>query len=426
MVTVRPENVEAVLAIANKWDVEARVVGTAIPEKTVRVLWKESVVFEMDSEFLYGGPVYNRPMEMPEIVGATTKRPIVREDYSQALLQLLAHENLCSRESVIRVYDHEVRARTAIKPLQGKVGVASHGDAAVLKPVADSWRGLAITCDINPHMTDVDPYWGTLSGIDELARNLAAWGARIDSIADNLNLPNPQKPAQMGRIERGAKALGDGARALGTPFISGNVSMYNESAYTPVPVTPSLLGVGIVQDVRKCVTTDLKPEGGNLYHVGVVKDEMGGSHWYNMAGGESTAVPRVDLAKTKTYSEAVVTGIEAGLITAAHDVSMGGLAVALTEMCLGGDIGATVDLAPLGALATDVKLFGESNTRWLLSTDHPGELEAHFRARNVPLQRLGISGGASIEIKDGGNRVVHVRVEVARREFSEGLRRKVQ
>ena len=426
MVTVLPGNVQHVLDICDKWDVEAAVIGTAIKDKTVRVYWKRDVVFEMQSEFLYGGPVYNRPMEIVEVAPVTTRRPSARSDYTSALLELLAHENLASRELVIRQYDHEVRARTVIKPLQGKVGIASHGDASVLKPVADSWKGLAVTCDINPHLTDIDPYWGTLGGIDELCRNLAAVGARLDSIADNLNLPNPQKPQQMGKIEMAAKALGDGARFLGVPFISGNVSMYNESPQHAVPPTPSLLGVGIVQDIRKCVTTDIKKEGRVIFHVGTAKDEMGGSHWFQIAAGESTHVPRVDLNETKTYSEGVVSAIEAGFVNAAHDVSMGGFAVALAEMCMGGDIGATVDLAPFGSLPTDVKLFSESNTRWIVSSERPGELEAHLRARNVPFQRLGITGGSSIEISDGGKRVVHVRIDEARREFSEGLRRKVQ
>jgi len=425
MVTVLPDQVDAVLAVANKWDVEARVIGTAIPEKVVKVMWKGHVVFEMESEYLYGGPVYHRPMEIPDIQPATTKRPAMREDYSKALLDLLAHENLCSREHVIRRYDHEVRARTLLKPLQGKVGVASHGDAAVLKPVAESWKGLAIACDINPHLTDVDPYWGTLGGIDELVRNLASVGARIDSIADNLNLPNPQKAAQMGRIEVAAKALGDGARALGIPFISGNVSMYNESPQHAIPPTPSLLGVGIVQDVRRCVTTDLKKDANVLYHVGETKDEMGGSQWFATQGGESTAVPRVDLAKTKAYSEAVVTAIEGGLVASAHDVSMGGFAVALTEMCMGGDLGATVDLTAWGGLASDVKLFSESNHRWILEAKDANALEAHLRARNVPFQRLGVVGGNSIEIKDHGRRLVHVRVSDARREFAESLPRRM-
>ncbi|MFA5862410.1 MAG: phosphoribosylformylglycinamidine synthase subunit PurL [Candidatus Thermoplasmatota archaeon] len=444
MVTVTDANVEGVLAICNKWDVEARVVGRAIQEKKVKVYWAGNLVFDMDSVFLYGGPVYERPMELPEIHGSTTKRPERRTDYSDALLALLAHENLCSRESVIRQYDHEVRARTVIKPLQGKVGMASHGDAAVLKPVATSWKGLAVTCDINPHLTDIDPYRGTLGGIDELVRNLASVGARIDSIADNLNLPNPQKPAQMGRIEKAATALGDGARALQVPFISGNVSMYNESAQHIIPPTPSLLGVGIVQDIRKCVTTDLKREGQAIYHIGEVRDEMGGSHWYLMAGGESTQVPIAHIPTTKQYAEAVVTAIEKGLVAAAHDISMGGLAVALAEMCMGGDIGAKIDISNLefqrddpsrtkgrmavvhgGRLAEDVRLFSESNTRWLIEARDAAALEAHFREHDVPLQRIGHAGGNAIEISDGHKTLVNVAVATARREFTQSMHRRM-
>lgn len=426
MVTVRPEQVDAVLAICDKWDVEARVLGTAIPDKIVRVKWGGSVIFEMDSEFLYGGPVYERPMEIVTVTPEVKRRPAPRDDYTKALLELLSHENVASRELIIRQYDHEVRASTVIKPLQGKVGVAAHGDATVLKPVADSWKGLAIACEINPHLTDVDPYWGTMSGIDELVRKLATVGGRLDSIADNLNLPNPQKPRQMGIIEEAARALGDSARKLGVPFVSGNVSMYNESAYTPIPPTPSLLGVGIVQDIRKCVTADFKKEGATLYHVGELRDEMGGSHWYAVAGGESTHVPRVELDKTIAYSEALVTAIEAGAVAAAHDVGLGGLAVALTEMCLGGDVGAHVDVGALASdAAGDVKLFSESNTRWLVEARDAAAFEAHMQAAGVPIQRIGTVGGKNIKIADGAKPLVDASIELARREWSEGLHRRV-
>ncbi|HET6404466.1 MAG TPA: phosphoribosylformylglycinamidine synthase subunit PurL [Candidatus Thermoplasmatota archaeon] len=425
MVTCRPDQVNAVLDVAAKWDVEARVVGQAIPDKRVRVMFNGFLCFDMDSEFLYGGPVYHRPMEFSEVPGTTTKRPAPRLDYSPVLLKLLGHENICSREMVIRQYDHEVRAGTVLKPLQGKVGFASHGDAAVLKPVKDSWKGLAITTDINPHLTDVDAYRGTLSGIDELVRNLAAVGARLDSIADNLNLPNPQKPLQMGKIEKAAMALGDGARALGVPFISGNVSMYNESAYTPVPVTPTLLGVGIVNDIRKCVTTDLKQENHAIFHVGALRDEMGGSHYFAVEGGESTQVPTVEIQTTKKYAEAVVTAIEKGIVAACHDVSVGGLAVTLAEMCMGGDIGARVDVGPLGNFPSDVKLFSESNTRWLVETRDSLAFEAHMKAAGVPYVRIGTVGGRSIDISDGRNKLVSVSVEDARREHTEAFHRRM-
>ncbi|HWG89500.1 MAG TPA: phosphoribosylformylglycinamidine synthase subunit PurL [Candidatus Thermoplasmatota archaeon] len=424
MVTVRPENVEKVLAVARKWDVEARVVGEATADKTLRVKWKTETIFEMDTEFLYGGPVYNRPYETRKLTPQVTP-PAPQKEYSGMLLKLLAAQNIASKETVIRQYDHTVRGATVIEPLQGKLGVQVGGDAAVLKPVADSFKGLAITCDINPALTDVDPYWGTVSGMDEMVRNLAAVGARVDCVADNLNLPNPQKPNNMGDIYECARGMGDAARALGIPFVSGNVSMYNESAVTPVPVTPSLLGVGIVQDIRRAVTVDLKAPGNTLYLVGETRDEMGGSEYYRLAGGKSNVVPRASFDELKASSETVVRAIEAGYVASCHDVSNGGLAVALAEMAIGGDLGLTADLTATGTLRGDVKLFSESNTRWVIEARDAEAVEALFRDRRVKLTPIGTTGGDRVVIKDGGATLVDVPVAAARVEYTEGLRRLV-
>ncbi|HVL47236.1 MAG TPA: phosphoribosylformylglycinamidine synthase subunit PurL [Candidatus Thermoplasmatota archaeon] len=422
MVTVRPSNVQKVLDVARKWDVEAVVVAEAIREKVVRVLWKGEPVLEMESEFLYGGPVYNRPMEKPATVDVDEKaRP--RKDWSKTLKDLLASENICSRELVIRMYDHEVKANTVIKPLQGKVGVASHGDATVLKPVASSWRGLALTTDVNPNFTDIDPYWGAASAFDEVVRNLAAVGARLDSVADNLNLANPQRPNRMWETEEATRGLGDAARALGVPFISGNVSMYNESPTTPIPPTPTLLGAGLVKDIRKCVTTDLKKKGAKLYLVGVTRDEMGGSEFNRLLGLKSNRVPRVDFRVTKVWSEALVTAIEKGLVAAAHDVSAGGLAVAVSEMAFGGDLGATVKIPE--DVRADVALFSESNTRWVVEAKDPKKLEAHFRKAGAPLALLGAVGGRDLVFKQGRSTVAKLALVDARRAWTEALPRLV-
>jgi phosphoribosylformylglycinamidine synthase len=195
---------------------------------------------------------------------------------------------------------------------------------------------------------------------------------------------------------------------------------------TPIPVTPTLLGVGIVNDIRKCATTDLKRAGHALYHAGDVRDEMGGSHYYAISGGESTQVPSVKLDQTRKYAEAVVTAIEAGIVAAAHDVGMGGLVVAVAEMCMGGDLGAQLDLGAMGKNPSDVKLFSESSTRWILEATDQVALEAHFRAHGAPLQRIGVVGGDRIEIKDGpAKKLVDVKVAHARREFVAGLPRRM-
>ena len=421
MVTVRPEDVEKVLGIARKWDVEANVVGEAVAERIVRVRWHGETVFEMDGVFLYGGPVYDRPVR-PRTIERTSTPPPLPKDWNAAFLDIVGAENIASRELVIRMYDHEVRGNTAIKPLQGKLGRASHGDAVVLRPVRESWKGLAITCDAAPNLTEIDPYWGAASSMEESVRNLAAVGARVDCIADNLNFPNPQNPDRMWEIVEATRGMGDACRALGVPFVSGNVSMYNESATTPIPPTPSILGVGIVDDVRRCVTTDLKRDGATIFHVGNVKDEMAGSVWYRHAGGRSTAVPTVDWDLTKRSAAAVVSAIEKGLVTAAHDVADGGLAVSLAEMAFGGDVGATIDvMARYTGFREDALLFGESNTRWLLESRDDAALAALFDAADVPLHRLGAVGGERLVMKSVGETLIDVPVAEARERWENGL-----
>ncbi|MHB8604146.1 MAG: phosphoribosylformylglycinamidine synthase subunit PurL [Thermoplasmatota archaeon] len=421
MVTVRPENVERVLGIARKWDVIATDIGEAVAEKKVVVRWHGETAFEMDSEFLYGGPVYERP-RAPRSAKVPHAPANEFADHSRNLLAMLARENVASKELVIRQYDHEVRANTVIKPLQGKIGVASHGDATVLRPVNGSWKGLAVTCDASPTMTDVDPYWGTANAIDEVVRNLASVGARFDSLADNLNLPNPTKPVQMGDIEDAMRALGDGARALGVPFVSGNVSMYNESPTTPIPVTPSLLGVGLVADFRKCVTSDLKHDGSRLFLVGApTAPEMGGSEYYMMSRASSPDVPRVHFEYTKKAAEAVVTAIENGFVFAAHDVALGGLAVTVAEMAFGGDLGARIWLDGMGTAPLDAKLFGESGTRWVIEARDPTALLAHFAAAGVPCVEIGVVGASRLTFVDGARVVADVGLKEARRAWAEAL-----
>ncbi|MBI4393441.1 MAG: phosphoribosylformylglycinamidine synthase subunit PurL [Euryarchaeota archaeon] len=418
MLVVTDRDLPEVLAICEKWDVEASVVGKVIPEKRVRVTWRGAKIFDMDSEFLYEGPVYERPIRAParpEIESPPKARP----DYSSVLLKLLAAPNIASREAVVRMYDHEVRAATTIKPLQGKMGSYTHGDATVLKPLRKSWRGLALTTDVNPAVCKVDPYWGAAGACDEVARNLASVGARLDSLIDCLNFGNPELPERMWEINESAKGLGDFARSFGVPLASGNVSLYNEGPLGPIPPTPSMLGAGIVRDIRKCVTSDLKKSGSPLFLVGVTKNEMGGSEYHRLAGGASSTAPRVDFDLSRRASEAVVTAIEKRLVRAAHDVSLGGIAVTLAEMGFGGDLGAKVALD--GDLSPDVALFSESNTRWVLEARSLKDLETHFKKAKVPVSRIGATGGKTLQFKVAGKKRASVSLADARSKWEKGL-----
>jgi phosphoribosylformylglycinamidine synthase len=403
MLAVAPENVEKILHIFKLYDVLATPVAKVIKEKIVRVKYHDEVVLELDLEFLTAGPEYCREYatefeskEMPEI------EPGEPGDYGKAILEVIGSPNIASKEWVIRQYDHEVRGSSVLKPLQGKIGLACHGDAVVLKPLETSNRCLAVTTSSTPNYTAIDPYLGGASAVDEMCRNLVSVGANPHSFSNCLNFGNPEKPDRLGAFRETVRGIGEMAMALGLPTPSGNVSFYNETSFAPVKPTPVLLGVGIVGDFAKCVTTDFKKEGSTIILVGQTKKELGGSEYYGTNGGFSPSVPSVDIISLKSGMKGILSSIDEGLLLSCHDISHGGLAIAVAEMCLGGNIGADLDLSVMRDLRLDHKLFSESNTRWLVEINSGKEDEVLSRFDGIEARRIGTVTGESISFKDNG------------------------
>jgi phosphoribosylformylglycinamidine synthase len=427
MLAVAPDNLEEVLDIMDMWDITATVIGKVIPEKKIRVLWNGARIVEADLDFLTGGPEYCRPIAKPK-AKRPAKRPKKESSYSKAIMDLLGSPNICSREWIIRVYDHEVRARTVLKPLQGKIGYAAHGDASVLKPLEGSNRGLALAVSFNPRASETDPLRGGRAIIDEICRNLAAVGARPDSMTDCLNFGNPEKPDQLYDFHEVVKGMGEVAKYLKLPFPSGNVSFYNESNVSVVPPTAVVLGVGIVKDIYKCITSDLKAEGDVLYQVGDTGPEMGGSEYLALRKGWSNDVADVDKKLLKSSVEAVVSAIEKGHVVACHDISTGGLAVTLAEMCMGGDIGAKVDIGDIKPrkdekLGKMELLFSETNTRWVVEVPAKSTkaFEGLMKKAGVPIHDIGAVGGKELSITMGKAKVTKIAVDKMRGVWSQAF-----
>ena len=342
------------------------------------------------------------------------------DDYNGTLKQLLAAPNIASREAVIRQYDHEVRASTVIKPMQGIIGKETHGDAAVIKPLEESYMGLAITSDVNPSYCKINPFWGAASAIDEVCRNLTAVGAVPQSFADCLNFGNPEKPDRMGDFYECCRGLGHMASSLGVPFVSGNVSLYNESAAMneSIPPTPAILGIGVCEDIRECVTVDLKEAGNLLYLIGDTKKELGGSEYYKLRGVEGGIVPRTDPKVLKRSMVALLDTMKAGLVASCHDLSEGGLAVAVCEMSMGGDSGVYIDIGAVNPeLRSDYKLFSESNTRWVVEVQRAvaGRFEALMATHDVCIIEIGtVIKDKRVSISDNGTELVDISIDAVR------------
>jgi phosphoribosylformylglycinamidine synthase len=422
MLAVTQENLEDVLQIFDKWDVESTVLARVIPGEKLRVNWHGENIFEMNLNFLTGGPVYDRPFcvrqsWLPPGTPVVGKRDCIipgptgsgdeilgpcPEDLKQIVLRLLGSINIASRDWAIRQYDHEVRASTVVNPLQGVPFHETHGDASVIKPLKNSWKGLALTVDVNPSLVELSPYWGSCSALDEVCRNLVAVGARPHSLADCLNFGNPEKEERMGEFYESCRGLGDLAKALGIPYVSGNVSFYNETMGLTIPPTPTLLGVGLVDDVRKSTTTDLKSSDSDLYLIGTTREELDGSEYFRMMGWSATAVPAVDFENLKNSIELVLDAQRSGLLKACHDISEGGLAVAAAEMCIGGRLGAEIHLDKIdsGINRNDYKLFSESNTRWLAEVTQADSAEFEtILGSKLNITKIGDTGGSELSFK---------------------------
>ena len=412
MFTVTPENVEKVLERCNAWDVEAVTIGKVIAEKRNIVNYNGVEILNLDLEFTTGGPVYKRPYNLPEYdVGEAAKLPDYPKNMKQQIIDIISQPEVASKDWVIRQYDHEVRGKTVLKPIQGPIGKEVPGDSSVIKPVDDSWKGLALTSDINPYLMEANPYHGTMSAVEEVCRNLASVGARIDSLADCLCFGNPQRPDIMGQFKASCEALRDAATSVDVPYVSGNVSLYNETAEGAIPPTPVLMGIGLVNDIRKCVTSDMKEEG-TIWIVGKTKEEMGASLYYRTLGLECKNVPTTDFNSFIPRMEQLIQAIENNEVRACHDISNGGLVLSIIEMCMGGT-GAEINLD--SDLRGDIELFSESNGRWIVQVA-PG-FENDFEKRFDFARKIG-DVNEKIIFKINDEKIAELTIEEVREKWT--------
>ena len=311
---------------------------------------------------------------------------------NDALLTLLAHPNIASKHWIVRQYDHEVQGNTVIKPLVGPKGIGP-GDASVVEPVPGSGQGLSVGCGLVTGLSD-DPYTMTLAAIDECIRNLVCVGTDPSRVAilDNFCWPSCGKPENLGSLVRAAQACYDGAKAYKTPFVSGKDSLNNQFTTedgTTIEIPPTLLitGMGIVPDVNKCVTSDAKSVGNTLVLVGQLQGKLAGSHAEILSFVSDTQMPTLDLKTGPRTAQAVHSLIKSGLVRSAHDVSDGGVLVAVAEMLIAGTDN-ELKIGFNGTAEIDAAIaFDESPACYVLEVQDPSKLKALLG--DIPMQELG-------------------------------------
>ncbi|MBN1540607.1 phosphoribosylformylglycinamidine synthase subunit PurL [candidate division KSB1 bacterium] len=375
VIFVPPDKLDEALALFAAEDVEATVIGKVTDDRKIRLRYRGAVVGELDMEFLHNGmprPVRKAHWQPPAIEEQVSDDPA---DLTPALHALLAAPNICSKEWVIRQYDHEVQGGSVLKPLVG-VENDGPGDASITRPLLDSYRAVVLSNGLNPHYGLIDPYNMAASAIDEAVRNIIAVGGDPEHIAilDNFCWGNTDKPDRLGSLVRAAQACYDIAKIYRTPFISGKDSLNNEfqtEGGETIAIPPTLLisAIAVIDDARRVISMDLKKPGNLIYMVGVTRRELGGSHYYAYRGLSSAQVPGVDAEYARHLFKSLSQAIQQGAVRSCHDCSEGGLAVALAEMAFAGNLGAFIDARQVpcssDVVQTDWLLFSESNSRFI-------------------------------------------------------------
>lgn len=404
LVIVREDGLDEVRAIFDRWDLHSDVIGRVTDDGMVRILDGGEIVAEVPAGYYTDKcPTYVRDgRESPVVADLRRKDPhgpadLKPEDLGDYLLELLGSPNICSRGPVVRTYDHTIMSNTVVAPVAG--------DAAVLR-IKGTSRGVALKTDCNPRYVYLDPYLGGMHAIAESARNVSCVGAEPIAFTNCLNFGNPEKPEVYYQLERAITGMGEAARALGTPVVSGNVSLYNETRDIPVLPTPTVGMVGVLDEVDQHVGMKA-PAGTHLVLLGPREATLGASEFLARVHGETFgAPPTLDLELESRVQRLTRELIRSGAARAAHDCSEGGLAVAIAEMLMLGSTGATIDLSEIIA-ANDGRLdrsyFGEAASRVIVAVDpeHLGRLREMAAESTVPVTELGFVTGSELSFAGG-------------------------
>ncbi|MGZ5487035.1 MAG: phosphoribosylformylglycinamidine synthase subunit PurL [Candidatus Aminicenantales bacterium] len=417
LLVAAPEKVAAVQAVFAKWDLDAPVIGEVIEGGRARISFKGEVVVDVPVDAVVNlCPAYNRPIVAPAPPPPAPDLDVLPlpADLGDVFLKILASPTIADKQWVFRQYDHMVQVNTVFLP---------GADAAVLR-IKGSKKALAMTLDGNGLYTRLDPRTGARIAVAEACRNLACVGARPIGVTNCLNFGNPEKPEVMGQFEQAVTGIAEACRTFAIPVTGGNVSFYNDTEGLSIHPTPVLGIVGLIEDIRKAVRPGFRAAGDTVVLIGESLEELGGTEYLKTCHGlEAGAPPAIDLEQEKLNQEFLLDSIEAGLIRSAHDLSEGGLAVALAECVFHGQgqVGCAIDLDDAGR--DDALLFGESQSRIVVTcrrANVAGLLKGAVAA-GVPAKAIGRTGGTAILVRRSGREILHVPVDEAFHAWKDSL-----
>ena len=389
LMVLKPGREAQARAIFDKWELDLAVIGETNDSQRLVLMWQGEVAADIPvPPLVAAAPEYERPWTVTPPRAVLGPNDVAApDDLADALLELVASPDLCSRRWVWEQYDHMVMGDTVGRP---------GGDAALVR-VHGTNKALAISTDCTPRYVFANPIEGGKQAVAESWRNVTAVGATPLAVTNNLNFGNPERPEIMGQLVGAVKGIGAACEALDAPVVSGNVSLYNETNGEAILPTPVIGCVGLIDDLTKAVGGAFTNAGDAVFVVGETAGWLGCSIYQrDQAGGTKGAPPPVDLDVERRNGDFVRQAIHANQINACHDVSDGGIAVALAEMAIAGNIGAEID--PASDLPVHAWAFGEDQARYVVTCPNPAEFAAAAEDAGVHVERIGSVGGAALTL----------------------------
>ena len=425
IILIRERDEQKLVNILEKWELGHAKIGRITKDGLLVIRQGNEIVAKAPAKFVAEAPLSPRTAKRPSYLDAlaAVPEPVMPQDLDQTLIELLSSPNISSKEWIYRQYDHEVGIRTIVKPGQA--------DSALLR--LPNKRSLALTSDGNSKQCFVDPYWGAMGVVSEAFCNLTASGAEPVAVVDHLQYGDPGDPEVYWTFKEAIRAISNYLRALGVPCIGGKVSFFNEDSTSRKAIKPSpvIAALGLAEAKTPRVLQGFRKEGNDLVIVGNTSDEMGGSEYYEhihkLTGGQ---VPKVNLKKEKTLLRSLLRTLRSGLVESIHDISKGGLAIALAEMSVQGRKGVTVDVdeVPNKTSRIDNLLFSESRSRFVLETKpkNTTRIVGSFKRLGIPAAKIGAVTDNGVEFLSKGQAIIAIPLAEASRAWSETIPRAME
>ncbi len=421
LLSAHEKDVEKISEIMERWDIDHSVIGKSVSGKRMKLYFEDKIVMDLPLEFLTSGPVYAKPYFIGKDEIKHWIQPPDPDNFNSDLEQFLSDYNNSSKFNVIRQYDFTVRGDTVIKPIVGIPNRETHSDGAVMRVSDDGYYGIGITSGCNISAMKEDPYLGTIFSLSRSYTNLISLGCNPHSVVDALNFGNPDKMNIMSQFVESVKAIGDFCRKTILPVVAGNVSFYNELEGNDIPPTPNILLTGIISDYRRVLTPEFKGENNAILVAGSSSGNLAGSFYASKRGYAGGSLDKIDLEELLQLKERVLNCNEHSLLESAHDISTGGLSVAILEMSFGSGIGFRLDLSGYSDERFSNKIYSESGNRIIMEVREENVEKVLKIFGEMEISRIGATVGKKAEIWNDAQKLIDLEISHLRNIWEHGL-----